>query len=343
MTAEARVFVLVLNWNGWRDTIECLESVLRLTYPNYRIVVIDNGSAAGSMEKLKAWAAGELPVQSKFFTYDPSTKPVHWIEYDRATAEAGGLPKLEAEIEALPPNRQLVLIQTGANLGYAGGNNVGIRYALKRGVDYVWLLNNDTVVDMEALTKMVRLAKSDKKISMVGSKLLYYDRPNTIQAAGGGWFNFWQGLSHHYGWLEEDRGQWDKVFEPGYITGASLLVQNKIIREVGFMDETFFLYGEETEWQIRVRKNGWRLIYCPRAIVWHKENASSGCKSPLVEYYTTRNRLRITRRYSSFRLPVALLFHTFRVLRRLVRGDLPQAIAVIKGIWAGLFGAINRE
>lgn len=113
------VFILILNYNGWRDTVECLESAQRLTYPKYRIVVIDNGSTDGSMEKIKAWAAGELPVESKFFTYDPSTKPVRWIEYDRASAEAGGLPELEAEIEALPLDRRVVLIQTGANLGYA--------------------------------------------------------------------------------------------------------------------------------------------------------------------------------------------------------------------------------
>lgn len=80
-----RVFILVLNYNGWRDTVECLESVQRLTYPDYRIVVIDNGSTDGSVEKIKAWAAGELSVESKFFTYDPSTKPVRWIEYGRAT------------------------------------------------------------------------------------------------------------------------------------------------------------------------------------------------------------------------------------------------------------------
>ncbi|WP_242656389.1 glycosyltransferase [Desulfofundulus thermosubterraneus] len=168
------VFIIILNYNGWQDTVECLESVQRLTYPNYRIVVIDNGSTDGSMEKIKAWAAGELRVESKFFTYDPSTKPVRWIEYDRVTAEAGGLPELEAEIEALPPNRRMVLIQTGANLGYAGGNNVGIRYSINSVSDYIWLLNNDTVVHKSALKTMVDIAEKVLRIGIVGSKILYY-------------------------------------------------------------------------------------------------------------------------------------------------------------------------
>lgn len=332
----AYVFVLILNYNGWRDTVECLESVQRLTYPNYRIVVIDNGSTDGSMEKIKAWAAGELPVESKFFTYDPSTKPMRWIEYDRATAEAGGLPEVEEEIEALPPNRRMVLIQTGANLGYAGGNNVGIRYALKRRADYVWLLNNDTVVDRDALMEMVRLAESDEKTGMVGSKLLYYDKPNILQAAGGGWFNFWQGIPYLYGRLEEDHGQWNSLHEIESIMGASLLAKSEIIVEIGFVLEPLFMYLEETEWQIRARQAGYRLVYCPRSRVWHKENASSGYKSPFVEYYGTRNSLWIVRLYYPWRLPVAIFFHLLRAARRIFTGKWQRAVAVLKGIASGI-------
>ncbi|NSW84626.1 MAG: glycosyltransferase [Syntrophothermus sp.] len=91
----SEVYILILNYNGWRDTVECLESVQRLTHLNYRIVVIDNGSTDGSLEKIKAWAAGKLSVESKFFAYDPSTKPVRLN--DRVAAEAGGLAELEVE------------------------------------------------------------------------------------------------------------------------------------------------------------------------------------------------------------------------------------------------------
>ena len=110
MRNSPNVYILILNYNGWRDTVECLESVQRLTYPNYRIVVIDNGSTDGSLDKIKAWAAGELPVESTFFTYNPTAKPVRWIEYDRVTAEADGLPELEAQIENRPPPWRTVFI-----------------------------------------------------------------------------------------------------------------------------------------------------------------------------------------------------------------------------------------
>lgn len=284
-----KVSIIILNWNGWRNIIECLESVRLLAYPNYRIVVIDNGSSDGSVDKIKAWAAGELYGESRFFPDSPAAEVVRWIDYDLSAAK--GLPDLEAEIEDLPSHCSMVIIQTGANLGYAGGNNVGIRYAIQRGAEYIWLLNNDTIVDRDSLTEMIRLAESSEQVGMVGSKLLYYDRPNIIQAAGGCWFNFWQGLSHQYGWLEEDHGQWDNVFQPYYISGASLLVRGKVLETVGYLNEVFFLYGEELEWQIRARRQGWLIFYCPGAKVWHKENASLGYKSPVVEFYSTRNNL----------------------------------------------------
>lgn len=330
------VYILILNWNGWRNTIECLESIQQLYYPNYRIIVIDNGSTDGSLSKIKDWAAGKLSIESKFVIYNTITKPVTLIEYDLSVAKAGGKQVLENKIEYLPYSRRMILIKTNSNLGYAGGNNIGIKYALRQGAEYIWLLNNDTVVDKYALIELLKLAESNKRIGMVGSKLLYYNKPDIIQAAGGGWFNFWQGLPYAYGWLEKDRGQWDNILQVYGINGASLLVRNKVIEMVGYLSEAFFLYGEETEWQIRATKQGWLLFYCPGSKVWHKENASLGYKSPLVEYYSTRNNIWITRRYSKRTLPVAMFFHFLRVIRRIAKGDFRRAVAVSKGIWEGL-------
>ncbi|MEW6572168.1 MAG: glycosyltransferase family 2 protein [Bacillota bacterium] len=331
------VFTLILNYNGWRDTVECLESVQRLNYPNYRIVVIDNGSSDGSMDKIKAWAAGELPVESKFFTYDPSTKPVHWIEYDRATAEADGLPELEAEIEALPPNRRMVLIQTGANLGYAGGNNVGIRYALKRGANYVWILNNDTVAQPDALLEMVRLAESNKQVGIVGAKILYYDQPRLIQAAGGMWVSRWQGMSYHYGRFE-DASYWINAFEPEYVSGASMLI--RILASDAesdyFMEESFFLYWEEADWQQRLKKKGKRLLYAPNAIVYHKESSSVGSKTPKQEFFYTRNAIYFARLHFPWTIPTISIVHLLRAVKRALRGEWQRGIGILKGIAAGL-------
>lgn len=329
------VFILILNFNRWRETVECLESIQQLTYPNYRIVVIDNGSTDGSMEKIKAWAAGELFTESAFFTYNASTKPVKCIEYDGATAEAGGLPGLEAEIEAMPPNGRIVLIETAANLGYAGGNNVGIKYALARGAQYVWLLNNDTVVRGDALTEMTRQMEQGYRNGVVGSKLLYYDRPGIIQAAGGGRFHFWTGLPRHYGWLDRDEGQWDKPFHPHYVTGASILVRRQCFEDVGLLDESFFMYGEDIDWQMRAKKKGWEMLYCPRSVVYHKENATMGYKGSLAEFYGTRANIRLCRKYAPWTLPSATFVNALRAVRRLANGDWSRASAVLRGIVAG--------
>ncbi|RJX18363.1 MAG: glycosyltransferase family 2 protein [Desulforudis sp.] len=329
------VFILILSYNGWRDTVECLESLQRLNYPNYRIVVIDNGSTDGSMDRTKAWAAGELPVESKFFAYDPSIKPVRWIEYDRATTEAGGLPELEAEIEVLPPNRRMVLIQTGANLGYAGGNNVGIKYSLARGANYVWLLNNDTVMEPTAVCEMVRMMESKPQAGCVGAKLIYYDWPDTLQVAGSH-FCFWSGLAFARGYRKKDTNDWNEPYMPGYLSGAALLCRRAVFEQVGFLDESFFMYAEDIDWSIRVKKANWEIWYCPQARVWHKDSATAGSKSPFMEYWMTRSNLRLVRRYHPYRLPVATFFQVLRAVRRLATGNFRRSLAVIRGIWAGI-------
>ena len=259
--SQPEVYILILNWNNCKDTIKCIESVQQLRYPLFRIILIDNYSTDNSIFKIKSWA---------------SAKTIYITEYDHLSEDSRGNEKLESPIWQC---HKLVIIQTGANLGYAGGMNVGIRYALKNRADFVWILNNDTIVDKNALTEMINIAILDSQIGIVGCKLLYHDKPINIQSAGGGTFNFWQGLSHQYGWLEEDHGQWDKVFAPYYINGASMLVKCEVVRTVGFMNEAFYLYGEELEWQLRVKQYGWSLIYCPSAKVWHKENSSLGYRA----------------------------------------------------------------
>jgi hypothetical protein len=298
------VAILILNWNGWPYTIECLESVQRLTYSNHRMVVLDNGSTDGSMDKIKAWAAGELPVESKFFSRNPVTTPLRWIEYDRAAAESGGRPEKEAEMESLSPGRPMVLIQTGSNLGFAGGNNVGIRYALKRGADYIWLLNNDTVVDQNALTEMMKPATSDGRIGIVGSKLLSYGKPETIETTGGGRIIPWLGVIKHIGAGRRDAGGWDKNIEPDYICGASLLIGATVLEKVGLLDETYFFYAEDADLGERVRRSGFTIKYCPAGKVWHRQGGSLNVTSPKADYLRIKNVLVFFRKYYPYYLHI---------------------------------------
>jgi len=318
------VFILILNYNGWRDTIECLESVQRLSYSNYRIVVIDNGSTDGSMENIKAWATGELPVESKFFNYDPSTKPVRWIEYDRPTAEAGGLPELEGEIEDLPPNRRMILIQTGANLGYAGGNNVGIRYALKHKAEYVWLLNNDTVVDKVSLGALVSTAIRDSKVGAVGSVLYYFDEPCCIQVWGGGKVNRWLGISRH--WVRPTPRQ--KI---DYIVGASMLLSSAALKKVGLLDEAYFMYWEDTDLSFRLRRAGYRLDVAVEVKIWHKESATLGKKSSVLDIYFNTSAVHFFSQHVSFPLlPISV-----GLLGRFLKRALSFEWARAKAVWQG--------
>ena len=291
-----RVAIIILNWNGWKDTIECLESVFRNTYSNYQVIVVDNGSTDGSMEKIKAWAEGKQKVLTPESTHPlynlshpPIKKPIPYIYYTREEAERGGNFKLEEKItkewqEQRKPNSKelnptpsylLIFIQTGENLGFAGGNNVAIRYALtKCSCGYIWLLNNDTVIDKDTLIEVVNLAEADKKIGMVGSKLLHYYEPKTIRSLDNGTVG-WNRIDKwlHYG-LKNKSFPTESI-EVESIVGASLLVKKKVVKEVGLLDELYFMQYEETDWCIKTGRKGYKLFFCYKSKVWHKVGASS--------------------------------------------------------------------
>lgn len=288
MDAMPRVSIIILNWNGWEDTIECLESVYQITYPNYDVIVVDNGSEDESVEKIKEYAEGKLPVKSRFFEYTTENKPLQYIELS--------LEEAEKTTAHAPSNNNLILIKSGKNFGFAEGNNIGIRYAFKAlNPEYVLLLNNDTVVDRDFLTELVNVTESDEMIAFAGPKNYYYDyhgRTDVINFAGGK-ITMWRGKSEHIGRGDIDEGQYDRITSTDYVTGACLLARRKTIEEVGLFDPVYFLYWEDTDWCMRARKAGFKLLYVPKAKIWHKVSASSKPKkNPIIAYYFTRNRSR---------------------------------------------------
>jgi len=293
-----KVAIIILNWNGWRDTIECLESLQQITYPNYQIIVVDNGSTDDSVEKIKAWARGEIPVESKFLKYDPSTKPVQWIEYDRATAEASGSTEEETKLRGLPPYHRLVIIQTGDNLGFSGGNNIGIKYALAQGADYVLLLNDDTVVAPGFVEPLIEVCIQDRNVGMAGPKINYYDHPDTIHSAGGK-VSLWRGQAWHVGLLEKDVGQYEAIRAVEYLTGCVLLVSREVCETIGLLDENYFLYFEDTDWCLRARSAGFELVYVPSSQVWHKTSITLWTSRNTTQaFYLTRNQLYFMRKHA---------------------------------------------
>lgn len=303
-----KVYIVLLNWNGWKDTIECLESVLRSSYTNYQVIICDNCSTDNSIENIKEWAEGKraakLSYQSEIHscTYPSIEKPISYLLYTKKHIEEQHIKKNDA---------QLILIQTGANLGFAGGNNIGIQYAIKQNdFQYVWVLNNDTVVHKNALKKLVAYYQQNKNIGICGSRLLSYNKPDEIQGLGGT-YNKFTGKSKHI--LKKN-----EVHRLEYVVGASMLVSKKFLTEIGLMNEEYFLYYEELDWSCRCRDK-YQLAVALDSIVYHKEGATIGTGSELSEFYLLLNRIRFSRKHYKFYAPIVFLmtlvtmFNPFRI------------------------------
>ena len=249
---EPKVEIVILNWNRYSDTAACLESVFKIRYANYSVVVVDNGSDDDSAARIER-------------------------SFERTR-----------------------VIRNRENLGYAEGNNVGIRHALENGAVYVWLLNNDTVVDRDALAAMVDLAEKDRGIGSLGSKIYYFDQPEILWFAGAT-IDWGHGISPHIGRLERDTGQYDRATEVDRVTGCSMLVRREVFEAVGLFDGKFFLYAEEVDLCVRARAKGYRNFYVPKSVVYHKISVSTGENSvPIYAYYNTRNFLYLIRKNIRF-------------------------------------------
>ncbi len=287
---QGLVYIIVLNWNNWKDTLNCLESIFQSSYTNYKLLIIDNGSTDSSGEKIKDWAK-----------------------------ENG---------------KDIEIIQTGGNLGFTGGNNAGLKHIYqKKDFNYIWILNNDTVVDKDALSSLVSCLESDPSAGMAGSKLLYYDKPTTIQNVGGCKIVPWLGNSFVIANNSPDDGNWDKPFEPDYINGASLLVKREVLEKIGLFDENYFLYWEDADLGVRARRAGYKLLYCPESRVLHKEGGTGGRLNPLTDYYWVRNGLYFTRKFYPWFLPSVFAAYVFKyAVLRTRRGQSSNFKAFFKGI-----------
>jgi GT2 family glycosyltransferase len=228
-----------------------------------------------------------------------------------------------ARIRAAFPH--IPLIETGKNLGFAGGVNAGIRYAFEQGAQYVWLLNNDAQPRPDALTTLVAKATSDPRFGAIGSVLLYSDDSASVQAWGGGRVNCWTGYSSHATEPRED--SW---FD--YITAASILLSRRALEEIGLLDESFFLYFEDTDLSFRLRKRGWKLGVAASATVLHKENASSGKNRRKVDRFSTASGIRFLCKHSPAPWLSVPLFVASRIGNRLVLGRWRQTGDIIGGV-----------
>jgi GT2 family glycosyltransferase len=184
----------------------------------------------------------------------------------------------EVEIIALPENH-----------GYAGNNNVGIKAALDQGVDWVFVLNEDTILAPDCLDQLLAVGESDPSIGIVGPMVYHHDEPDVIQSAGGVMNRYLVGF--HLGKNEPDLGQFHDPHPVDWISGCGIMVRRAVIEDVGLIDERFYYYVEEADWCLRAQEAGWQIVHVPRAKLWHKGVRRDYNPKPSVTYYATRNRL----------------------------------------------------
>jgi GT2 family glycosyltransferase len=275
--AQPRVTCVVLNWNGWRDTLDCLAALKECSYRHLDVVVVDNGSTDESVARIRT------------------------------------------------ANPDLTVLQTGANLGFAGGNNVGLRYALRTGAGYVWLLNNDTQPAPNALSALMDRALTDRRIGAVGSVCYYTNQPGSVQIWAGGRVNLWIGYSPN-----TDKPHDDTWFH--WLNGTSLLFCRAALEDVGLLDQRFFLYWEDVEIGLRLRKRGWRLAAAPESKVLHKVSASTNKNKLMLDRFATASGMRVLKLYSPAPRLAMCVFLIIRFARRLLILQFPRC----KSVWEGI-------
>lgn len=272
------VCCVVVNWNGWQDTLRCLESLRAQDYPRLSVIAVDNGSTNDSEQRIRA---------------------------------------AHPEVE---------LIQTGANLGFPSGCNVGTRAAYASGADFIWLLNNDTVAPPDTAGKLVRTAVANPSAGAVGAVLYYLHDPSKVQAWGGGSINLWTAYVRHY--------TAPANFDDGnsFLTGASMLMPRRICDQVGIFYEGFFMYCDDSDLCLRIRRAGHGLVVAQDTAVLHKEGGSSPPRSPLIDQFATTSTLRLLRRQAPAPVLSMALYLSLRLGKRLLRAEWPNLSAVLRGL-----------
>jgi len=269
---NSKNYIVVLNYNGWEDTIECLKSLLKNGDLNYQIIVVDNNSPDRSMDHLLGWAT-TLDKKSFNYLYFTEKEATETTEDNNAT---------------------LIFIQANSNGGYSSGNNIGIRYAMKKNdFEYVCLLNNDIIVDEKFFDTFVSKAL-DASLDIAGSKIYYYDKPKLWY--NGGKLNRWTGRAQHI----HDETE-DEITYCNFITGACMLIHKKVLDSIGILDETYFMYSEDLDYCYRATEQKFRVGVIHSTNVWHKVGASSkGETSYFSTYFIYRNAIWFRKKNFSF-------------------------------------------
>lgn len=215
----------------------------------------------------------------------------------------------EKLVEHYKTNKKVVVIESSDNAGFSSGNNIGIRYALKNNTDFILLLNNDTEIDRRMVDELV--TKADENTVTV-PKMYYFADKNRIWYAGG-CINKYTGRISHIGIDEMDNGQYDQDRYVDFATGCAVLIHSSIIRRIGMMDESYFMYVEDVDYSLNMKKHNIEILFVPTAKLWHKVGASSGSKSNITVYYGNRGRFMLMNKYN-FSIMAKLYFYLTRLI-----------------------------
>ena len=254
-----------------------------------------------------------------------SLRQVNYDNYEVIVVDNGSTDNSPSRLRDAFPD--LNIIELGRNLGFAGGCNAGIRYALSQGSEFVWLLNIDTTVDRDALRALVAKARSSPRSAACGSAIYFMDDPQRLQAWGGGHVNFWLGRSRHYLQPVPDQSV-------EFVTGASMLISCKAIESVGLLDEHFFMYWEDADYCFRLRASGWNLSVTGESRVWHKGSSSVGKESVRLDRYFNASAKRFFRKHAGTPSLAIWIGSALRFAKRALRGDWTRARAVLAGVLA---------
>jgi GT2 family glycosyltransferase len=301
MNLNKKIGIILVNWNGSDDTINCLNSIQKSTFHDYFIVVVDNGSNNDQLLKIKNSV----------------------VNFD--------------------------LIEAKENLGYTGGNNLGIEYALTLNPEFILLLNNDTYIHSNALQAILLSAASDRSIGILSPKILFHPLRNLIWSAGTILDKRFL-MGHLRGYKTVDIGQFDDGSEADYVTGCAMLIRTQVIRDIGFLCDDYFAVCEDLDYCARAKRAGYRILYVPQSVVWHVESASSGGhEAPQYVYYQTRNYFIYHTRWAGDIIQLLIsrsyfyLWITKRFISCLMRGRWRTSLGILYGLSDAIRGKTGRQ
>lgn len=335
LSNKEKVYIVLVNYNGWKDTIECLESIFHTENLNVQIIVVDNSDSEQSIKAMVGWAEESIPFQQNCSSLFPQKKSV--------TPPLNYKMLFQDELLIENYSEKLLFIRAKKNNGFAAANNIALNYIKKFGVneDLIWLLNNDTVLSKGVVQEIINKFSSyegEKHKVLFGTPLLEYHDPNIIQAVGGKYNKFF-GLTRHVGsGLELKKRLNINQFKVDYPVGASMLVTKFFLETVGLLNEEYFLFFEEIDWALRARKKGYEVKILDVYGVYHKQGESTknrdknkGLKNEFIDLTHTRSRMVFVKNfYKKYIYSVAFSILMITVINRIRKGGFQRAGKIVK-------------